>query len=172
MSGLTRATRRNIPEDTILHSHRCENLKSYTYLSSLGIKRARLEADRFSIPALLRSLPWLDRLVAGFPPRRSRFESCGTCGGHSGTGAGFLRVLRLPLPVIRHSSTFGARPVGHLVAPLAVDRVPLQPKNSKNNRNTCEVKDYMQPCLHSPLRLYGVYSAKYTHKVTSRSVGL
>jgi hypothetical protein len=25
----TRATRRNIPEDTILHSHRCENLKSY-----------------------------------------------------------------------------------------------------------------------------------------------
>jgi hypothetical protein len=25
----TRATRRNIPEDTILHSHRRENLKSY-----------------------------------------------------------------------------------------------------------------------------------------------
>jgi hypothetical protein len=29
-SVLTRATQRNIPEDTILHSHRCENLKSYT----------------------------------------------------------------------------------------------------------------------------------------------
>jgi hypothetical protein len=27
---LTRAMRRNIPEDTILHSHRRENLKSYT----------------------------------------------------------------------------------------------------------------------------------------------
>jgi hypothetical protein len=26
----TRATRRKIPEDTILHSHRRENLKSYT----------------------------------------------------------------------------------------------------------------------------------------------
>jgi hypothetical protein len=26
---LTRATRRNIPEDTILHNHRRENLKSY-----------------------------------------------------------------------------------------------------------------------------------------------
>jgi hypothetical protein len=26
---LTRATRRNIPEDTILHSHHRENLKSY-----------------------------------------------------------------------------------------------------------------------------------------------
>jgi hypothetical protein len=28
-SFLTRATRRNIPEDDILHSHRCENLESY-----------------------------------------------------------------------------------------------------------------------------------------------
>jgi hypothetical protein len=31
-SVLTRATRRNIPEDTILHSHYRENLKSYTEL--------------------------------------------------------------------------------------------------------------------------------------------
>jgi hypothetical protein len=29
ISALTRAKRRNIPEDTILHSHRRENLKSY-----------------------------------------------------------------------------------------------------------------------------------------------
>jgi hypothetical protein len=32
-SVLTRATRRNIPEDTILHSHRRENLKSYISIS-------------------------------------------------------------------------------------------------------------------------------------------
>jgi hypothetical protein len=32
-SVLTRATRRNIPEDTILHSHRRENLKSYIALT-------------------------------------------------------------------------------------------------------------------------------------------
>jgi hypothetical protein len=30
-SVLTRVTWRNIPEDTILHSHRRENLKSYTW---------------------------------------------------------------------------------------------------------------------------------------------
>jgi hypothetical protein len=40
-SVLTRATRRNIPEDIILHSHRRENLKSYTsenlYISLLLI---------------------------------------------------------------------------------------------------------------------------------------
>jgi hypothetical protein len=33
-SILTRATRRNIPEETILHSHRRENLKSPKEISS------------------------------------------------------------------------------------------------------------------------------------------
>jgi hypothetical protein len=45
----------------------------------------------------------LKRLVAGFPQRRPGFaseQSCGVCGGQSGTGARFLRVLRVPLPII------------------------------------------------------------------------
>jgi hypothetical protein len=36
-SVLTRATRRNIPEDGILHSHRFENLKSYVALTVLAL---------------------------------------------------------------------------------------------------------------------------------------
>jgi hypothetical protein len=35
-SVITRATRRNISEDTILHSHRLENLKSYIVQSDVN----------------------------------------------------------------------------------------------------------------------------------------
>jgi glucan phosphorylase len=38
-SVLTRATRRNIPEDTILHSHRRENLKSYMIVCVCVLQR-------------------------------------------------------------------------------------------------------------------------------------
>jgi hypothetical protein len=31
---------------------------------------------------------------------RTRGKSCGICGGQGGTGAGFLRVHRFPLPLI------------------------------------------------------------------------
>jgi hypothetical protein len=41
-SVLTRATRRNIPEDGILHSHRRENLKSYIALTAWSPKRRRI----------------------------------------------------------------------------------------------------------------------------------
>jgi hypothetical protein len=41
-------------------------------------------------------------LVAGFPPLRSRVRDwvchVGFCGGQSGAGVDFLRVLRFPLP--------------------------------------------------------------------------
>jgi hypothetical protein len=36
-SVLTRATRHNIPEDDILHSHLCENLKSYISLTGWAL---------------------------------------------------------------------------------------------------------------------------------------
>jgi hypothetical protein len=48
MSVLTRATRRNNPEDTILHSHRRENLKSLDlYMFVLVIKRYMIIINDF-----------------------------------------------------------------------------------------------------------------------------
>jgi hypothetical protein len=40
-SVLTRAARRNIPEDAIIHSHRRENLKSYIFVTTLKISLTR-----------------------------------------------------------------------------------------------------------------------------------
>jgi hypothetical protein len=40
---LTRATRRNIPEDAIIHSHRNENLKSHKYTKGLIVHGIQLE---------------------------------------------------------------------------------------------------------------------------------
>jgi hypothetical protein len=42
-SVLTRAARRNIPEDAILHSHRRENLKSYIRKPALSKQQRNLE---------------------------------------------------------------------------------------------------------------------------------
>jgi hypothetical protein len=42
MSVLTRATQHNIPEDTILHSHRRENLKSYILTNMYNITDSTL----------------------------------------------------------------------------------------------------------------------------------
>jgi hypothetical protein len=39
---------------------------------------------------------WLPTEAALF---RARVQSCGICGGQSGAGAGFLRILRFPLPI-------------------------------------------------------------------------
>jgi hypothetical protein len=46
-------------------------------------------------------------------PRRPGFDprSCGICGGRSGTGAGFLRVLRFALPILIPPSTPHSSPI-------------------------------------------------------------
>jgi hypothetical protein len=51
---------------------------------------------------------------------RAQVRSCGICGGQSGTGAGFLRVLRFPLPRSTdcHLSS-GAGTVGQSMADVA-----------------------------------------------------
>jgi hypothetical protein len=54
-SVLTRATRRNNPEDTILHSHRRENLKSYNAIPVLGQHR-HMELWDTKVPTFSRQL--------------------------------------------------------------------------------------------------------------------
>jgi hypothetical protein len=55
---------------------------------------------------------------------RARVKYCGVCGGQSGAGAGFLRVLRFPLPnfippTAPHSSSSSwAGTIGQLVSYL------------------------------------------------------
>jgi hypothetical protein len=68
----------------------------------------------------------------------ARLRSCGIFGGHSRTGAGFLRILHFPLPMIppitQHSSSLIIRGWYNrpAVAAVIVDSVPLHPK--KGNR--------------------------------------
>jgi hypothetical protein len=45
-SVLTTATRRNIPEDAILHSHRCENFKSYKTRNIVSFRLTQDIEDR------------------------------------------------------------------------------------------------------------------------------
>jgi hypothetical protein len=58
-SVLTRATRRNNPEDTILHNHRRENLKSYSVVpSSPNLVTLRKEALSSSETSALTRATW------------------------------------------------------------------------------------------------------------------
>jgi hypothetical protein len=41
--------------------------------------------------------------------------ACGVCGGQSGNGAGFIRVLHFPLPIIIPPNLLGAGTIGLLV---------------------------------------------------------
>jgi hypothetical protein len=57
-SVLTRATRRNSPEDTILHSPRRENLKSYTSIT-LSLTTWSLPIGQYPVPLFNQTLLYL-----------------------------------------------------------------------------------------------------------------
>jgi hypothetical protein len=78
----------------------------------------------------------------------ARVTTCGICGRQSGTGAGFLRVLRFPLPIIpptaSHSlSIIRAGTIGQRVSSVILDSIPLQRKMEKNCEDRFLVSNYM-----------------------------
>jgi hypothetical protein len=66
-------------------------------------------------------MPFSHRLPTTAAWVRARVGLCGICGAQSGTGAGFLRVLRFPLsirisPIASQPSSSGAGTIGQTAA--------------------------------------------------------
>jgi hypothetical protein len=82
--------------DHTLSADRAENRETKAHIYESGSLRAAW--GRAIAEAVSRWLPTSAARV------QSRVWSSGICGGHSGVGAGFLRVLRFPLPFIPPNS--------------------------------------------------------------------
>jgi hypothetical protein len=99
------------------------------------------------------AMPEFRRLFAGFPTRRLRFESesCGICGGQSSVGAGVLRVLRCPLPIIPSitphlsPSIIGGWHKGQIVADVPSGFSLSSPREIK------KLKIFLSPCKQMPV---------------------
>jgi hypothetical protein len=111
-----------------------------------------------SASAQLSTKPLLGRSVAGFPPRRPGFDprSCGICGAQSGTGAGFLRVLRLPCQFSFHQLphthlSFGTGTIGQLVpdVPSGLSLTPPQ-TNLTTKHQAMKAYDRVEVHLRGP----------------------
>jgi hypothetical protein len=76
MSVLTRATRHNIPEDAILHSHHRENLKSYT-LFDIGLIRFLILQINFMVHGIGQSVeitPFLNGMTCSLLDKYQGFR--------------------------------------------------------------------------------------------------
>jgi hypothetical protein len=84
------------------------------------------------------------RLLTAAARVRAQVKSCGICGGQSSTGAGFLQVLRFPLPILipptaPHSSS-GAGKIGQVVADVP-SGLSFTPPQEETISPFCELFD-------------------------------
>jgi hypothetical protein len=93
----------HMPTNFTLNNLRwCKSSMIQAYLQELGQHSEHVEIVSVPIRVCLRPCRssavrrWLPTAAARVCVR----AACGVCGGQSGTGAGFLRVLRFPLPII------------------------------------------------------------------------
>jgi hypothetical protein len=103
---------------------------------------------------------------------RAQVRSCGICGGQSGTGADFLRVLRIPLPILIpplfhiHHLSSGASKIGQLVAdvPSGLSLTPPQEPQCTCNSFTTQPCTERLPCEKSFLQ-----NPKFHERVHTRA---
>jgi hypothetical protein len=105
---LIRATRHHLPEDDNHHVQKSLHKRKKGALSTPA-KQSTDGGDDLLIGSdwqygfLIQKYLMNFKLIYEGPTTaawvRARVWSCGICGGQSGTGAGFLRVLRFPLPI-------------------------------------------------------------------------
>jgi hypothetical protein len=76
---------------------------------------------------------------------RTQVRSCGICDGQNGTGIGFLRVLRFPLPILIQSTAFRVviYHAGQLVADVQFG-LSLTPPQDTKKKKKCYSK-YQKP---------------------------
>jgi hypothetical protein len=84
------------------------------------------------------------RLPTAAAGARAQVRSCVICSGQSGTGVGFLRVLRFPLPILipptaPQSPSYEAGRIGHLMAdvPSGLSLTPPKKNTSSYTWSSC-----------------------------------
>jgi hypothetical protein len=85
------------------------------------------------------------QLSTAVVPVRAQVRSCGICGEQSGIGAGFVRIIRFPLPIliptVSHSSGTGI--IGRQIVagvPRGLSLTP--PQETKEKRDIFSKKQY------------------------------